>query len=138
MKLVSLRPLLKTSEKSVAFLLLFGFYVTSANSQLILNKGTRQSWIIEPQLNWGHKWSTVEIAVLAGGTLQNQKQEALAIDGYGFSSNSVINSLTAAKTITVLTNDISEYPLRSSLRMGSLPSNYFNVVAFYFKAKIEP
>jgi TonB-linked SusC/RagA family outer membrane protein len=98
------------------------FEVTSADSQLLLNKGARQSWIAEPQISWTQQWGTAAITALAGGTFQSQQQESLALDGYGFASNEVINSLVAATTITILNHDITEY--RYNALFGRLNVNW--------------
>ncbi|WP_306349881.1 SusC/RagA family TonB-linked outer membrane protein [Flavobacterium sp. '19STA2R22 D10 B1'] len=86
----------------------FGNYTTD-DSSVFANDGTRRSWIIEPQLNWQKKWEILEVNILAGTTFQTKKQEQLAVNGIGFPSNALINSLTAATTVEVLNDDFSEY-----------------------------
>lgn len=98
------------------------FEVTTALSRLVLNKGTRQSWIIEPQITWDKKWDKMNINVLAGTTFQNQKQETLALEGYGFANNNVIHSLAAANSITILNHDLSEYSYNAAF--GRLNVNW--------------
>jgi len=85
------------------------FNVTSADSEILLNDGARRSWIIEPQLTWQKKWEILELNVLAGSTFQTEKQHTLAFDGLGFPSNALINTLSAATSLTVLSDDYSEY-----------------------------
>jgi TonB-linked SusC/RagA family outer membrane protein len=82
---------------------------TSAQSVLYTNDGTRRSWIIEPQLNWKKKWESLEVNILAGTTFQSQKQNSLAMYGEGFPSNALINTLSAATTLSVLNDDFAEY-----------------------------
>ncbi|MBY8963162.1 SusC/RagA family TonB-linked outer membrane protein [Flavobacterium sp. D11R37] len=82
---------------------------TSAMSEMVVNDGKRRSWIIEPQLTWQKKWDLAELNVLAGTTFQNQEQEMLAIDAYGFPSNALMNSLSAATTLTILRDEQSDY-----------------------------
>ena len=78
-------------------------------SEMVRNDGKRRSWIIEPQIDWQAKWSGNKIEVLAGTTFQTQKQETLALDAYGFASNTLMNSIAAATTITVLDDNRSDY-----------------------------
>ncbi|MGV8964377.1 MAG: SusC/RagA family TonB-linked outer membrane protein [Candidatus Saccharimonadaceae bacterium] len=82
---------------------------TSADSQLFINNGKRYSWIFEPQLSWEHKWSQLNINMLAGATFQSQTQQSLALSGTGFASDALINTLAAAKTVEILTDQTSEY-----------------------------
>jgi len=82
---------------------------TSADSQVFKNEGKRSSWIAEPQLSWQKKWGEAEFNVLAGATFQSQKQKSFAVQGAGFASNSLINSINAARTITILRDDVTEY-----------------------------
>lgn len=98
------------------------FEVTTALSRLVVNKGTRQSWIVEPQITWSHKWDKMDINVLAGTTFQSQKQESLAIEGYGFANNNVIHSLAAANSITILNHELTEY--RYNAVFGRLNVNW--------------
>lgn len=85
------------------------YNLTSANSEVMVNNGTRNSWIVEPQLEWKHDWEPFKISVLVGTTFQSQQQYTLALDGYGFASNSLINSLAAANAVTVLNDYRSQY-----------------------------
>lgn len=65
-------------------------------SSLFTNTTARQSWIIEPQLNWHRDFGTDKLEVLVGSTLQNQKSDVLHQAGFGFSNNNLINDLTSA------------------------------------------
>ncbi len=85
------------------------YETTSADSQLIINSNRRSSWIAEPQVSWTHSWNKAALNVLAGATFQSLDQESLAIDGYGFPNNALINTLLAASSITVLDHGISQY-----------------------------
>ena len=85
------------------------YKVTSASATLLLNNGARNSWIIEPQINWTNQWSDNTLNILAGGTFQSEKSDRYSVFGTGFASNSLINSIGAANTIRVTSNQISEY-----------------------------
>jgi TonB-linked SusC/RagA family outer membrane protein len=109
------------------------FEVTTALSRLVLNKGSRQSWIVEPQITWTSQWKKMAINVLAGTTFQNLKQESLALEGYGFANNNVINSLAAANTITVLNHDLTEYSYNAAF--GRLNLNWNGQYLLNFTAR---
>ncbi|WP_413998110.1 SusC/RagA family TonB-linked outer membrane protein [Flavobacterium sp. W1B] len=81
----------------------------STDSHSFNNKGSRNSWIIEPQLDWKKKFNRININILAGTTFQNQQQQTLALRGIGFASNDLINSIAAATTIIVLNDAITDY-----------------------------
>ncbi|MBJ7881624.1 SusC/RagA family TonB-linked outer membrane protein [Gelidibacter salicanalis] len=83
--------------------------VTSSSSILTLNGGTRNSWIVEPQLHWKHTWQDHELEVLLGTTFQSESTEMRTQRGTGFSSNGLINSIGAAATVQILAEQLSEY-----------------------------
>ncbi|MET3018330.1 SusC/RagA family TonB-linked outer membrane protein [Flavobacterium hydatis] len=82
---------------------------TSANSSLFLNNTNRNSWIIEPQINWEKKFGGGKFGILLGGTFQQQTTSKLFQSGTGFSSNSLINDLASAATKQVLLSDETIY-----------------------------
>ena len=83
--------------------------VTSANSILYINNGTRTSWIIEPQLNWNETWKSSALNVLLGISFQSQESSQLSQNGTGFASNNLINSLSAATTVRATNNQLLNY-----------------------------
>lgn len=87
-----------------------GSGVTSVNaSSLILTNSKRNSWIIEPQLDWSSELAGGKLNVLLGGSFQQQRGSRLAQMGSGFSSNSLIGDLASAITKQVLLNDQTMY-----------------------------
>lgn len=82
---------------------------TSQRSVLYQNQTSRTSWIIEPQLTWEKELGKGKINLLAGTTFQNQTTAALYQSGSGFSSNSLIYNLAAAKVITIQLDDETQY-----------------------------
>lgn len=82
---------------------------TSANSILYRNNTTRNSWIIEPQVNWEKEFGGGRFGILLGGTFQNQNTGRLIQSGTGFSSNSLIYDLASATTRSVQVNDENLY-----------------------------
>lgn len=97
---------------------------TSLNSQIFNNKGSRQSWIIEPQLNWTAKFDQTEINILIGSTFQSQKQQLLAVYGARFPSDALIHSLSAAKDVIVLNDETNEYKYNAFFGRANI--NYKN------------
>jgi len=59
---------------------------------------------------------------LAGTTFQNQKEESLAVEGYGFANNNVIHSLAAANSITILNHNLTQYSYNAAF--GRLNINW--------------
>lgn len=82
---------------------------TSAISSLFLNNTKRNSWIIEPQLNWEKKFGGGKLGILLGGTFQQQNTSRLFQTGSGFSSNSLIYDLASATNQQVLLSDEALY-----------------------------
>lgn len=82
---------------------------SSQRSVLYQNQTSRTSWIIEPQINWEKEFENGKIGLLVGSTFQSQTTNTLYQSGSGFSSNSLIYNLAAAKVITIQLNDETQY-----------------------------
>nr|WP_315233399.1 SusC/RagA family TonB-linked outer membrane protein [uncultured Flavobacterium sp.] len=79
-------------------------------SLISIGNSTRQSWIIEPQLNYRQNLQDdLELDVLLGSTFQQQTARKLVQRASGFTSNSLINNLAAASDIAVDIDDYSVY-----------------------------
>ncbi|UPT70959.1 MAG: SusC/RagA family TonB-linked outer membrane protein [Flavobacterium sp. JAD_PAG50586_2] len=78
-------------------------------SSIYLTTTRRESWIVEPQLDWQRKLSEGKIDVLVGGTFQNQVGNRLVQLGSGFTSNSLIYNLASATTSRTLFDDETIY-----------------------------
>jgi len=76
--------------------------ITNDMATLYLNNSNRQSWIIEPQLNWSKEWNKIKVNVLLGTTFQNNLSQQLVQSGSGFTSNALINNLAAASNRSIL------------------------------------
>jgi TonB-linked SusC/RagA family outer membrane protein len=85
------------------------YHLTSAYSSLYVNTTNRQSWIVEPQINWEKELRKGKIGVLVGGTFQNQNTNRLNQFANGFTSNSLIYDLASASTVRVLYSDDALY-----------------------------
>lgn len=95
---------------------------TSANSSRYTNELVRQSWIIEPQLNYKYSFGRSEIDVLLGATFQNQTANRLVLQGTGFANNSLMDDMASANTIRVRNND--ELVYRYNAFFGRLNYTY--------------
>ncbi|PZR19101.1 MAG: SusC/RagA family TonB-linked outer membrane protein [Flavobacterium psychrophilum] len=78
-------------------------------SSVFFNTTNRQSWIIEPQLNWKQEFGKLKTEVLGGSTFQKQNYDQLVVSGMGFPSNAMIYNLAAATTKTILSDDQTVY-----------------------------
>ena len=79
------------------------------NSILALNLSNRQTWIVEPQINWNKTYDQLAFSVLVGSTLQTQKGDQVVFKGNGFTSNSMIHNIGAASNVIVYQNEKSAY-----------------------------
>jgi len=79
--------------------------ITSANSTLYLNNTRRNSWIIEPQVNWEQELAGGKLGILLGGTFQQRMNSRLYQSGSNFTSNSLIYDLASATTKNVQMSD---------------------------------
>ena len=83
---------------------------TSENySSVTTNDSERQSWIVEPQLNWDKEWNRAKFSVLVGATFQRETTQQFVQKGTGFPNNSLILNLSAAETLEILQDADSEY-----------------------------
>ncbi|MDI6034187.1 SusC/RagA family TonB-linked outer membrane protein [Flavobacterium sp. LB2P84] len=81
----------------------------SSYSSLYRNTNSRQSYSIEPQLDFNRQWNDSKVSVLVGGTFQQQEGNQLILFADGFTSNSLLNTLAAASAIYVVADDASQY-----------------------------
>ncbi|WP_298650648.1 SusC/RagA family TonB-linked outer membrane protein [uncultured Proteiniphilum sp.] len=83
--------------------------ITPANSMAYKNHNQRFSYLLEPQLNYKHRFKDHEIDILLGSTYQETENTALNVMGYGFESNALITNLAAAGNVSVNSDTGSEY-----------------------------
>lgn len=81
----------------------------SAYSALFVSEAKRNSWIVEPQLNWNREFASGKLDVLLGTTFQSQKGNQLVQLGFGFPSNSLIHNLASASSLYVLGSEETVY-----------------------------
>src|SRR5690606_3125942 len=89
------------------------FGLNSSISQSYTHSGNRNSFIIEPQLNWTRKNDNHSWNLLLGSTFQSQKNEMLTLLGLGFANNSFLGNLSAANTLMILNENNQEYNYQS-------------------------
>lgn len=78
-------------------------------SSIYKNQVARQSWIVEPQLNWHGNYGNSKVDVLFGGTFQNQVSDRLVHTASGFTSNSLLYNLKGATYLTIEADEKNEY-----------------------------
>lgn len=83
--------------------------IGSESSILFLNTTTRGSWIAEPQLKWKKTLGKSKFEILIGSTFQSQKNVRIVQKGTGFTSNTLIYNLAAAKNNLVFADEEAIY-----------------------------
>lgn len=78
-------------------------------SNLTTNASQRESWIVEPQLHWRKDWEGISAKVLVGTTFQSETTQQFVLRGLGFPNDGLINNMSAARTLEVLSDADSEY-----------------------------
>ncbi len=81
----------------------------SSGPSISTNNGTRQSWIVEPQVNWQHHWGDASLRLLVGTTFQQDKNQQLGLAASNFPSNALLLNLAAAKNKMIVLDRDSEY-----------------------------
>ncbi|SDG27764.1 SusC/RagA family TonB-linked outer membrane protein [Chitinophaga filiformis] len=84
---------------------------SSTKSSATFGNSSTQSYIIEPQLDYTKKISKGVLNVLAGSTMQSSSSKTNSITGINFTSDDLIESISAATAITnkTLTNTQYKY-----------------------------
>jgi TonB-linked SusC/RagA family outer membrane protein len=78
-------------------------------SSIFLTTSSRQSWIVEPQLQWNRTVGKGKVTALVGGTFQNQENNSMLQYGSGFTSNSLLYNLASASFSKTFYDDLTEY-----------------------------
>ncbi|MCM5663659.1 SusC/RagA family TonB-linked outer membrane protein [Galbibacter mesophilus] len=86
----------------------FGF-TPQGYSSITTNESNRDSWIVEPQLQWQKEWGDFGVDILLGSTFQKQTTEQLVVKGTGFPNNGLIYNLAAASQVQIRDASDSEY-----------------------------
>ncbi|WP_290844714.1 SusC/RagA family TonB-linked outer membrane protein [Flavobacterium sp.] len=96
------------------------FNFTPSFSSIFVSRTERQSWIVEPQLDWKRNLGKARLELLAGSTFQKQDNGQLALMGSGFPSNSLIYNLAAASYTQVMLDNESEYKYQAIFGRANL------------------
>jgi TonB-linked SusC/RagA family outer membrane protein len=78
-------------------------------SSLMLNDARMQSWNFEPQILYNKEVFGGQFKAQIGATFQNRNRRQSGYYGWGFSSNNLINNLSAASNIISLGTNNSDY-----------------------------
>jgi TonB-linked SusC/RagA family outer membrane protein len=106
------------------------FGTTAATSQIGVSQ--YDSWIIEPQLLYNKTLAKTKWQGLVGGTLQSTENESMLTVGTGFTSDDLLNSISAAQVQTV-SNFKKEY--RYEALFGRLTYNWNDRYLFNLNAR---
>ncbi|GEP52269.1 SusC/RagA family TonB-linked outer membrane protein [Flavobacterium noncentrifugens] len=82
---------------------------TPSSSSLFATTANRQSWIIEPQLDYNIAIGKAKLQALAGATFQQQDASQMTQQFYGFASNALLYNPGSASRITTLSSGESVY-----------------------------
>lgn len=82
---------------------------SSTKSSATFGNSSIQTYIVEPQVDYTKTFGNATINVLAGGTAQTSNGKTNTITGINFSSDDLIESISAANTITSRNNTTSQY-----------------------------
>jgi TonB-linked SusC/RagA family outer membrane protein len=93
-------------------------------SSLTTNRSDRQSWIVEPQLQWKKRWDKTKLDILIGTTFQQETTQQFVQKGMGFPNDNLLLNLSAAETLEVLQDADSEYNYNAVF--GRLNLNFNN------------
>ncbi|HAR74396.1 MAG TPA: SusC/RagA family TonB-linked outer membrane protein, partial [Flavobacteriaceae bacterium] len=86
------------------------FGIGSDQSGFIRNNAKRNSWLIEPQLSSSFQLSDVmKFEFLAGVTFNHNESDKIVVQASGFTDNRLMPLLSAAKSVTILSDLADEY-----------------------------
>ena len=83
--------------------------ITSSYSSIYTNDATKDSWLVEPQINWTKSIGKSKLDLLLGASYQKQNDNVLSHFARGFPSNSLIYNLGAANTLNIQRDALTEY-----------------------------
>ncbi|AUP78283.1 SusC/RagA family TonB-linked outer membrane protein [Flavivirga eckloniae] len=88
-------------------------FYDSRHSNIVINNGVRESWIVEPQINWQYDGENTVLKLLVGATFQHTKEQQLVLYGKGFPSNDVLLDISQADVRSTVQDIVSEYKYQS-------------------------
>ena len=82
---------------------------TAERSRIRKHSSKRDSWLIEPQLTYSLTWNEFNLNALLGGTLQKNNASQTHLYGIGFSSNRLIENISAAERQFISLDNATTY-----------------------------
>ncbi|MCX2680746.1 SusC/RagA family TonB-linked outer membrane protein [Galbibacter sp. EGI 63066] len=95
------------TDPSTAFDPAYG--IGPGSSTAVHNTGQNISWIVEPQLHFNYDMGKTKMEALVGLSFQEQKSSQRSQFAFGFTSNSLIENLSAASNIFPLSDLQEQY-----------------------------
>lgn len=100
----------------------YGF--NSSFSSVDSNQGSRNSWLVEPQLNYSHPLAGGNLEILLGGSFQSETDQRFSQLAVGFPSNDLLGNLAAASLQFIINDNTTEYKYQAVF--GRINYNYKN------------
>lgn len=85
------------------------YQLGSEYSAITANSTERQSWIIEPQVEWSETYGKLKTQILFGTTFQKLTGDQLLQEATGYTSNALIYNLASAKVLNAVSDTESIY-----------------------------
>lgn len=85
------------------------YMVGTEYSYIFKTNTDRQSWIIEPQLTYRTKIGRGRLDAVIGSTFQHQQGRQLVVQATGFTSNALIQNLSAASDVNIVADAETVY-----------------------------
>ncbi|RFM31369.1 SusC/RagA family TonB-linked outer membrane protein [Chitinophaga silvisoli] len=80
-----------------------------ADNQLLDSKGKNDNWIVEPFLEFNKTFGDAHLQVIGGTTFQQTKATSTTLRGSGYTSEALLNAISAAGTVIVYGSNYSLY-----------------------------
>src|SRR5690606_2520363 len=99
-------------------------------SNVLHNNGKRASWIVEPQIHFNKRIGNMKLGALAGLTFQEQNSERISQYAQGFTSNNLLENLSAASVFFPLSDINQKYRYHAAygrFNFGYKERYYFNI-----------
>ena len=102
----------------------FASGASSATSSASRGTSSVFSYLLEPQISWSKKRGNHTFQVLSGLTFQENRRKGSAMNGLGFASNSLLQNIAAAATVTL--SDFSDTQYKYAALFGRVNYQFLN------------
>ncbi|RYD92345.1 MAG: SusC/RagA family TonB-linked outer membrane protein, partial [Sphingobacteriales bacterium] len=92
------------------------------NSAVFRSEVQRKSWIAEPQLTYDRDFGRLAFNLVAGGSFQQLEGQRLTLRGAGFSTNALINDISASASQRIMLDNKTVYKYQAFF--GRMNFNY--------------